>query len=422
MKKLKNMLIAAVCVSLASQINIELFVPGFMISMAPVILPIMLYFNRDYDPVIISFFSGVISPLYRGFVLYIGGSQGNVVLDIIFADILFYLSYGMLFIFLYWNRQKSTLTGFFAAIVISDSFSNMLEVSYLMRFKDVNYQMFQTMIIVAFFRAIVVIGIILLLDYYNFLLRRQEHEERYRKLVMITSNVKSEIYFMNKNNLEIEDVMKKAYYLYKSLSEGGYPENLKEASLDVAKDVHEIKKDYLSIIKGLEEQFNGSADDMQMNIKDLISIVNDDVKEFIRRNKLKIYVDIKVIDNFNVVDHYYLVTVLKNLIYNSIEAIENQKRGYVHVKILKENNECIFIISDNGSGIKKEDVGFIFNDGFSTKFNEDTGDICRGIGLSHVKGIVDEVFGGTITVDSREGAGTEFTVKIREERMERDIQ
>lgn len=421
MKKLKNMLIAAVCVSLASQINIEVFAPGFMISMAPVILPIMLYFNRDYDPVIISFFAGIISPLYRGLVLYIGGTYSNV-LDIIFADILFYMSYGMLFIFLYWNRQKSTLTGFFAAIVISDSFSNMLEVSYMMRFKDINYQMFQTLIIVAFFRAIVVICIILLLDYYNFLLRRQEHEERYRKLVMITSNVKSEIYFMNKNNLEIEDVMKKAYYLYKSLSEEGYPEKLKEASLDVAKDVHEIKKDYLSIIKGLEEQFNGKADDEQMNIKDLISIVDDDVKEFIRRNKLKIYVDIKVIDNFNVVDHYYLVTILKNLIYNSIEAIENHKRGYVNVRIQKQDNECIFTITDNGSGIKKEDVNFIFNDGFSTKFNESTGDICRGIGLAHVKGIVDEVFKGTITVDSLERGGTEFIVKINAERMEGGIQ
>jgi len=417
MKKLKNMIIAAVCVSLASQINVEIFVPGFMICVAPIILPIMLYFNRDYDPVIISFFAGIISPLYRGLVLYIGGVQSNV-LDIIFADILFYMCYGILFIFLYWNRQKSTLTNFFAAIVISDSFSNMLEVSYLMRFKGINYHIFQTLIIVAFFRATIVICVILLLDYYNFLLRRQEHEERYRKLVMITSNVKSEIYFMNKNNMEIEDVMKKAYYLYKFLSEEGYPEQLRETSLDVAKDVHEIKKDYLSIIKGLEEQFNGKTDDVQMNVKDLISIVNEDVKEFIRRDKLKVYVDIKVMDNFIVVDHYYLVTVLKNLIYNSIESIEKNKRGYINVKVQKVNDECIFTISDNGSGIKKEDIGFIFNDGFSTKFNESTGDICRGIGLSHVMGIVDEVFGGTISVDSQEGAGTKFTVKIKSERME----
>lgn len=417
MKKLKHMLIAAVCVSLASQINIELFAPGFMISMAPVVLPIMLYFNRDYDPIIISFFAGIISPLYRGLVLYIGGTESNV-MEIIFADILFYMPYGLLFIVLYWNRQKSTLTTFFAAIVISDSVSNMVEVGYLMRFKDINYHIFQTLIIVAFFRAIIVIVIILLVDYYNFLLRRQDHEERYRKLIMITSNVKSEIYFMNKNNIEIENVMKEAYYLYKSLSEDGYPEKLREASLDVAKDVHEIKKDYLSIIKGLEEQFNRKADDVEMNVKDLVSIVNDDAKEFIRRNKLRVYVDTKVIDNFNVVDHYYMVTILKNLINNSIEAIEKQKRGYVNIKVEKIKDECIFTISDNGSGIKKEDVNFIFNDGFSTKFNESTGDICRGIGLSHVKGIVDDVFGGTITVDSKEGSGTKFTVKIKAGRME----
>ena len=53
---------------------------------------------------------------------------------------------------------------------------------------------------------------------------------------------------MNKNNI-IENVMKKAYLLYKELSEEGYPVNLK-MSLDVAKDVHEIKKGYINIIKG----------------------------------------------------------------------------------------------------------------------------------------------------------------------------
>ncbi len=283
------------------------------------------------------------------------------------------------------------------------------------------YEIFQTLIIVAFIRATIVICIILLFRYYNFLLRREEHEERYRKLIVINSNVKSEIYFMNKNNIQIEDVMKKAYYLYKSLLAEEYTEKLKETSLDVAKEVHEIKKDYISIIRGLEEIFDDKTDNVQMNIKDLINIVVDEVKEFIRCNKLKIHVDFKIHVNFNVTNHYYLVTILRNLIYNSIEAIETNKSGYICIDIQKQREFCILSISDNGAGINAENMDYIFNAGFSTKFKEETGDICRGIGLAHVKGIVEEIFAGTIAVESEVGIGTKFTVKLIEEDTERDL-
>lgn len=378
----------------------------------------MLYFNRDYNPVIIAFSTGIISPLFRGFILFISTDIGNII-ELIYADVVFYFAYGILFLFLYWNKSKSTLTNFFAATVISDYFSNLLEVSVMLHFKNFDYEIFQTLIIAAFIRGTIAVIVILLSRYYNFLLRREEHEERYRKLIMITSNVKSKIYFMNKNNLQVEDVMKKAYYLYKALSSKEYPENLRVTSLDVAKDVHEIKKDYISIIKGLEEQFNDNNDSsVQMNIKDLIRIVSDEVKEYIGSNKLNIHVDFKVHDNFNVENHYYLVTILRNLIYNSIEAKESKKTEYINIDIHKQINDCIFIISDNGTGIRIEDINYIFNAGFSTKFKEETGDICRGIGLAHVKDIVDEVFNGTILVESQIGIGTKFIVKINQEKME----
>jgi len=225
---------------------------------------------------------------------------------------------------------------------------------------------------------------------------------------------------MNKNNIQIEEVMKKAYYLYKSLLSVENTENLRKTSLDVAKEVHEIKKDYISIIRGLEELFTDKADDVQMNIKDLISIVIDEVKEFIRCNNLKIHVDYKINDNFIITNHYYLVTILRNLIYNSIEAIGSKNNGYIDIDIQKKHNVCIISVSDNGTGIEKDNMHYIYNAGFSTKFEEKTGDICRGIGLAHVKGIVEEVFGGTIEVESEVGIGTKFTVKINEEEMERD--
>lgn len=419
-KKLKMMLTVAICVALAAQINFEIFTPGFMISLAPVILPLMLYYNRDYNPLVITFSAGIISPLYRSLILYVTSSIPNI-LEIIYSDAIFYFSYGILFLFLYSKKSKSSLANLFAAIVISDYFSNIIEISVILHFTDYRYEIFQTLIIVAFIRASIVVCTILLLRYYSFFLRREEHEERYRKLIVITSNVKSEIYFMNKNNIQIEEVMKKAYYLYKSMLSVDNTENLRKISLDVAKEVHEIKKDYISIIRGLEELFTDTADDVKMNIKDVISIVVDEVKEFIIYKNLNIHVDYKINNNFSVTKHYYLVTILRNLIYNSIEAIDGKSSGYIDIDIQKKRGVCIISISDNGAGIEKDNLNYIFNAGFSTKFEEKTGDICRGIGLAHVKGIVEDVFKGTIIVESQVGAGTKFTLEINEEEMERDF-
>ena len=253
MKKIKSIFIIAVGVALASQVNINFFVPGFIITLSVVILPVFLYFYKQFNPIEILFATGIISPLYRGIFLYFGTNNLHTTIGFIGADVLFYFSYGILFYLLYWKKKKTGLTDLFFSAFFCDFISNIIEISIMLRFKGYSYIIFQDLAIIAFTRTVITICIILLLKYYKLLLIKEEHEERYRKLVLMTSSVKSEIYFMNKNNVDIEGVMKKAYSLYKIISQQSYPSELKNLSLDIAKDVHEIKKDYISVIKGLEQ-------------------------------------------------------------------------------------------------------------------------------------------------------------------------
>jgi two-component system sensor histidine kinase YcbA len=89
-----------------------------------------------------------------------------------------------------------------------------------------------------------------------------------------------------------------------------------------------------------------------------------------------------------------------------------KKRGLVKMKIEKEVDEYVFIVSDNGTGISSSNLDFIFNPGFSTKYNEETGSICRGIGLTLVKDLVQDVFKGNIAVESTKNKGTTFTIRM----------
>jgi two-component system sensor histidine kinase YcbA len=422
MKKVKTIFTVATFIALASQVSINLFAYGFIITLSVVILPVLLYFNRQFNPIKLTFVIGIVSPVYRGFMLYISGTNLNQIVHLVATDILFYFTYGTIYYFLYWKKTNSNLTNFFVSAFTSEFISNVLELSVLLNFKGYKYVMFQDLVIIAFIRTTIAVCVILLFRYYNFLLIKEEHEERYRKLVLMTSKIKSEIYFMNKNKTDIEDVMKKAYCLYKILSENNYPVEFENMSLGVAKDVHEIKKDYISVIKGLEDMFDEKNDNVEMDIIDITNIIEADVKEHIRRNKLDVYLDFKIYDNFGVKKHYFLVSVMTNLIYNSIEAMEKMKNCYIRIVIKQKQDECIFIVSDSGSGIKNEDIDYIFNPGFSTKFNKGTGDICRGIGLAHVKGIINDIFLGSISVSSEEGIGTEFTIKIKKDKLEGDVE
>ena len=100
------------------------------------------------------------------------------------------------------------------------------------------------------------------------LLKKEEHENRYRRLFLMTTGLKLRSNFMKKNSEEIESVMSNAYRLYEQLSAMDVPDDMKKMSLSIARDVHEIKKDYIRIIQGIEQEISEEYDEKQMSFQD----------------------------------------------------------------------------------------------------------------------------------------------------------
>lgn len=96
---------------------------------------------------------------------------------------------------------------------------------------------------------------------------------------------------------------------------------------------------------------------------------------------------------------------LSNIIKNSIEHTE--PNGTISIKF-EETPLCIEIfIKDNGEGISSKDLPRIFDRFY--KSENSTNPTSIGIGLSLSKAII-EIQGGSISVDSTSGKGTEFTI------------
>ena len=77
----------------------------------------------------------------------------------------------------------------------------------------------------------------------------------------------------------------------------------------------------------------------------------------------------------------------------------------------------IFDVQDNGSGISTDYIDKVFNPGFSTRINYETGAVSRGLGLSIVRDIVENILSGTVSVKS-ESNGTLFTISVPMNRLE----
>jgi len=102
-------------------------------------------------------------------------------------------------------------------------------------------------------------------------------------------------------------------------------------------------------------------------------------------------------------DRESLRSVFTNLVVNAVEAIDGGG-GSVSIKLSNADANSVKVeISDSGCGISAEDIAKVFEPYFSTK---DTG---TGLGLAIVKKAVDD-HGGTISVASKEGSGTTFTI------------
>jgi signal transduction histidine kinase len=104
-------------------------------------------------------------------------------------------------------------------------------------------------------------------------------------------------------------------------------------------------------------------------------------------------------------DRGQLQQVFLNILNNAIAAVSTGGKIEIGAAPLAANRVEVWI-RDDGCGISEENVKHIFEPFFSTK-----GDFGTGLGLSITYGIVKRL-GGEIRVQSGEGVGTTFTVRL----------
>ncbi|PPK96867.1 PAS domain S-box-containing protein [Nonlabens xylanidelens] len=142
-------------------------------------------------------------------------------------------------------------------------------------------------------------------------------------------------------------------------------------------------------------------------LKDFVLHTLESVSLEVMKNEYDIEVDIKN-DTKIVAFPAYLESILLNLITNSIRYRDPNKQLKIIISAKIRNESCTIMVSDNGIGIDLErNKDKIF--GMYKTFHEHKDS--NGLGLFMTKNQV-EAMGGNISVQSKVGTGTKFTIEL----------
>ncbi|MFO7598842.1 MAG: hybrid sensor histidine kinase/response regulator [Candidatus Desulfacyla sp.] len=173
--------------------------------------------------------------------------------------------------------------------------------------------------------------------------------------------------------------------------------------------ISQLVLDLLSYSRGASPQYK--AQDPGLIIQDVVESLQHRADE--TNVRLSCVVDENSVPV--VLDPDGIYRALLNLVANAIEACiydpDRSKRFEVIVKWFGETDEnggetLVLEVSDNGCGMSEHVKGSLFTRFFSTKGEHGT-----GIGLLITQKIIQE-HGGAITVESREGEGTRFQIRL----------
>lgn len=413
----KRFVIGVLLTSFSSLLYFDILITDFRVTFAVVALGVFLYLYRRVDPILVGVIIAVTTFTLR--ILFFAlqyGNWGSMVAAFL-PETVFYVAYAALFKLTIYRQNMTRLEELFGVALLGDFLSNVGEVSIRVAFLEQAYSMdlFSTLFLVAAVRAVMFVVILKAIAYYRLLLIREDHEMRYHRLIHMTMLLRDEMYWFEKNKVRIENSMARAYRLFEQLrreDEG----DLAEESLAIAGDIHEIKKEYELVLRGFKQITEVEYEISQMRFSDMIRILEKTLGYDLEDSGRKIDIRYHLENDFSTTSHFELMSILRNLISNSIDSVGN--KGKIQVDHFKRGSLHYFVVEDNGTGLQQDVLDEIFRPGYSTKIDYETGEINRGLGLSLVKSLVENHFGGTISVTSEPGRSTRFSIKIEETELE----
>lgn len=410
----KLMIHAVLLVTLGSMVFVYPFDNHFRFTLGVAFLTTLLLYLTELSAFRFILVSGISIVVFRTLMAMLlgGASAGSALMENLPA-LAYYISFGVLFKLFDIRKMIGNFPLVLLLLSATDAASNIIELIFRPTLKSVGYEaVLASVMLIAIVRSVLsVYAYVLLKHYYSFALV-QDQLKQYAEMMLLIAKLKAELFYLRKSSQDIESVMERSYWLYNQLKQSEQDEVQALSAgkaLEIARDIHEVKKDYARVISGIENILKPSSPSQYMMFSEIFTIIEQNVRRYLAVSERNISISFHYEEDFLTGRHYTIVSILDNLIMNAIEACSIE--GNIRVTQSRQEDNYVLAVIDNGIGLDPEEFTFLFKPGYSTKFSRETGKMSTGLGLAHVRNLT-ESLEGTVSVSSAQGTGTRFVITI----------
>ncbi len=170
--------------------------------------------------------------------------------------------------------------------------------------------------------------------------------------------------------------------LIKLVEELKYLTDIDNRKIILENKSYNLSREIIEVVEGFKSQFIEKEITLNSNIMEDIFLVGD-------RDKIK--------------------QVIINLLSNALKF--TNIGGRVEVKLEDNGNEVVITVNDNGIGVDKKDIPYLFERLYRSDISRNRKTGGTGIGLTITKSLI-EAHGGRIEVESEKDRGTKVIVKL----------
>ncbi|WHT48617.1 ATP-binding protein [Sporosarcina thermotolerans] len=204
-----------------------------------------------------------------------------------------------------------------------------------------------------------------------------KEKQRVREILGIGSELYAETLYLQKSMDHMERITASSYDLYRKLQQE-HQRPLGIQALQIAQEIHEVKKDSQRILAGLS-QLTKREEMSVFSLSTVMEMVQSANHKYSKMLGKQVTFHIRQTSDFQTEQQILLLAILNNLVANAVEAIE--RTGTVRMIVSQTEGQVCFQIIDDGKGISADHEMLIFEPGFTTKYG-DHGAQATGIGLS----------------------------------------
>ncbi|MDD3705231.1 MAG: ATP-binding protein [Clostridiaceae bacterium] len=425
--KYKEMLMVGLFTALMGQVNFYPFGTDFRITIGVVAFTFLMLYFHTIPIIASSIVTGIFVLAFRVGIDFFANSMAmDAAVYKHLPGMMYYIAYGIIIEGARFRKLFEKPIYFMLALTMADILSNIFELFIRNQLNHNSFDaIFSTIMLAAVIRSCLVLALFWVIKYYSLFVTKEEHQRRYKELLVLTSKLKSEIYFLKKSMQDIENAMVKSYKIYNTIKESN-PMSMEEVEkitadcLNLSIDIHEIKKDYNRIVISMEKLLPTGDNHKTMRISDIFETIGEIFNRYIEVIDKDIILSFEYKENFRVSEYFIIMSILNNMIQNSIEACFSSD-SFVKVRCFIHESMLVFAVRDNGKGIGKKERELIFEPGYTTKFNPETGHVSTGLGLTHIR-ILLEHLEGSININEDCEDTTEFVIEIPMNRIVSEVE